>query len=93
MSLKSVFAYLAVSAAATGAAIGIVAMDQQEAPRPFTCTTTEGEVYKGEMVEKGAIISGGRLHMSKGDDGLWRAENYRGSKVIPIKNATCKFDK
>ncbi|TAL40196.1 MAG: hypothetical protein EPN97_00525 [Alphaproteobacteria bacterium] len=94
MSLKSVFAYVAVCAAATGAAIGIVVMDQQERPRPFTCTTADGEVYKGEMMEKGAIVSGGQLHMRKGDDGLWLAENHlRKSEVIPIKNATCRFDR
>jgi hypothetical protein len=92
-TLKSVFAYVAISAAAVGAAAGIVALDQQEHPRAFTCTTPAGDVYKGEMVEKGAIISGGQLHMRKQADGYTVVENHMRSKVIPLKNATCTFDR
>lgn len=93
MSLKSVFAYVAISAAAVGCAVGIVALDQQEHPRAFTCTAPDGEVYRGEMVEKGAIISGGQLRMEKNADGYTVVTNHLRSKVIPIKDATCKFDR
>lgn len=91
-TLRSVFAYVAISAAAVGAAVGIVALDQKEHPRAFTCTTPAGEIYKGEMEEKGAIISGGQLQMHKGADGYTVVANHMRSKVIPLKDATCKFD-
>ncbi len=92
-TLKSVFAYVAVSAAAVGCAVGIVALDQQERPRAFTCTTPSGEVYKGEMAEKGAIISGGQLQMDKNAEGYTVVKNHLRSTVIPLKDATCKFDR
>jgi hypothetical protein len=73
--------------------VGIVVLDQQEHPRAFTCTTPGGDVYKGEMMEKGAIVSGGQLWMEKNAEGYTVVKNHLREKVIPIKDATCKFDR
>lgn len=92
MSLKAAFATVAVAVAAIGSYAGIVYMDSQEHSRAFTCTTPSGEVYKGEMKEVGAIVSGGSLQMEKRADGYTVVKNHMREKVIPLKEATCRFD-
>jgi hypothetical protein len=45
------------------------------------------------MTEVGAIVSGGQLQMEKNADGYPVVKNLRSAKTIPLKDATCRFDR